>query len=204
MFGGRLGSSDTRIVTLTWNGTNTAYLGLDDRSTFNAMTPSLLQNLSRRLAAAFAFTRIRALVLQGIGPHFCTGGRYVRSSSSLPPWWIKARGTCSTGYLLNQIRNASIFTISMLHGSSIGGGLLLGLATEYRLATPSSIFRLGVAPYGLSPVVMATAILPKLVGQSLSARMYVEDLQLDAHNAMESGIVSSLSPSIHRARTHAS
>jgi enoyl-CoA hydratase/carnithine racemase len=36
---------------------------------------------------------------------------------------------------------------------------------------------------------MATAVLPKLVGHSLAMRMYVEDLSLDAHNAIASGIV---------------
>ncbi|EGB04273.1 hypothetical protein AURANDRAFT_67305 [Aureococcus anophagefferens] len=133
--------SDPETVTLMWNNMTTALLELDDPSTFNAMTPSLLENLGRYLTAAFAFTSIRALVLQASGPHFCTGGRYNKNASSLPPWWIKAQG-----------------------GSSIGGGLLLALATDYRVATRSAIFRLGVAPYGLSPVVMATTVLPEIVG----------------------------------------
>ena len=50
--------TDTKLVTLTWNGTSTASLELDDGSTFNAMTPSLLENLGRFLAAAFASTDI--------------------------------------------------------------------------------------------------------------------------------------------------
>ena len=50
--------TDTKLVTLTWNDTNTASLELDDPSTFNAMTPSLLENLGRCLAAAFASTEI--------------------------------------------------------------------------------------------------------------------------------------------------
>ena len=56
MFGGmKLASgTDTKLVTLMWNGTNTALLELDDSSTFNAMTPSLLENLGGCLAAAFA------------------------------------------------------------------------------------------------------------------------------------------------------
>ena len=95
-----------------------------------------------------------------------------------------------SGYLFDRIRSASIFSISVLQGSVIGGGLLLGLATDHRIATPSAIFRLGVAPYGLSPVVMATAVLPKLVGPSLATRMYTEDLSLNAHNAMASDISS--------------
>ena len=60
MFSGMNLASDTdaKLVTLAWNGTNTASLELDDPSTFNAMTPSLLENLGRCLAAAFASTEI--------------------------------------------------------------------------------------------------------------------------------------------------
>ena len=50
--------TDTKLVTLTWNGTNTALLELDDPSTLNAMTSSLLENLGRCLAAAFASTEV--------------------------------------------------------------------------------------------------------------------------------------------------
>jgi len=60
MFGGmKLNSdTDTKLVTLTWNDTNMASLELDDPFTFNAMTSSLLENLGRCLAAAFAFTKM--------------------------------------------------------------------------------------------------------------------------------------------------
>ena len=106
----------------------------------------------------------RALVLRGAGPHFCTGGRYDKKASPSLPWWVKNQGIYGSGLLLNQIRGASIYSISVLHGSSIGGGLLLGLASDHRLATSSATFRLSVAPYGLSPVVMATVVLPQLSG----------------------------------------
>ena len=69
-------------------------------------------------------------------------------------------------------------SVSVLHGSLIGGGLLLGVTADHRVATKNAVFRLGVAPYGLSPVVMATKILPMLLGGRLSTRMYVEDISI--------------------------
>ena len=88
----------------------------------------------------------------------------------------------------------------MLHGSSIGGGLLLGLTADYRVATENATFRLGVAPYGLSPVVMATEVLPMLVGWPYSTRMYVEDLVLDAREALGAGVSSHVRPDSETAR----
>ena len=141
---------------------------LDDPYTLNAMTPGLLQKLAARLSFAFAARSIRALVVQGAGPHFCTGGRYDKKASTYSPWWMKARGPYGSGYVLDQIRSASILSVSVLHGSSIGGGLLLGLSADHRVSTTGAVFRLGVAPYGLSPVVMATRVLPMLLGSRFS------------------------------------
>ena len=93
-------------------------------------------------------------------------------------------------------------SISVLHGASIGGGLLLGLAADHRVATTSASFRLGVTPYGLSPVVMATKVLPTLLGRSFSTKMYVEDISIDAECAVASGIVGSVSPGTQAARRY--
>ena len=94
--------------------------------------------------------------------------------------------------------------VSVLHGSSIGGGFLLGLAADHRVATTNAVFRLGVAPYGLSPVVMATRALPMLFGSRLSTRMYVEDISADILFAVRSGIVNRSLPDAPAARNIAS
>ena len=153
---------------MKWKGHNIASLELCDLSTFKAMTPGLLQNLAISLQIVTASKSVRALVIQAAGPHFCTGGRYDRKASPSSLWWVKAQGLHGSGHLINEIRSVSMHSISVFHGSSIGGGLLLGLACDHRLATASAVFRLGVAPYGLSPVLMATTVLPDLVGQNFA------------------------------------
>ena len=167
------------------------------------MTPGLLQKLAARLSFAFAARSVRALVLQGAGPHFCTGGRYDKQASTHPSWWAKAHGLCGSGCLLDRIRSASILSVSVLHGSSIGGGLLLGLVADHRAATSSAVFRLGVASYGLSPVVMATKVLPMLFGSRFSTRTYVEDLIVDVRCAVASNVVCRSFSNVRAARQHA-
>lgn len=141
---------------------------LDDLSTFNAMTPALLYDMATLLSSIFAFKAVRALVLQAAGPHFCTGGRYDKRAVRSPLWWLKARGIYSFGYTLDRFRSTSVLSISLLHGSSIGGGLVLGLAADHRVVTQDAVFRLGVVTYGLSPIVMATRALPALFGSRFS------------------------------------
>lgn len=132
------------------------------------MTFTLLQDLQACLRAAFTSVNTRILVLQAAGPHFCTGARYHSRASTVPLWWVRAQDTYSKGLLLDQLRSVSISTVSLLQGASVGGGLILGLAADLRMATRSASFRLGVAPHSLSPVMMATGVLPNLVGYHFS------------------------------------
>ena len=197
-----IGSST--VVTLAWDGRGQAALiELDDPRTLNALTDELVRSLAEKVSFALASRTVRALVLQASGPHFCTGGRYEKKqlTQAPPPWWLKARDICGTGYVFDRVRTASVLSFSVLHGSSIGGGLLLGLAADHRVATKHAAFRLGVAPYGLSPVVMATKVLQLLVGGSYATRMYVEDLMVDSKLATESDVAHYLFTDSRTARS---
>lgn len=197
----RIGPSTT--VTLAWdNGGRAALIELDDPRTLNALTDELVRALAEKVSSASASRTVRALVLRAAGPHFCTGGRYEKKQLTRTPlsWWLGARGICGTGRVFDRIRTAPVLSFSILHGSSIGGGLLLGLAADHRVATRNATFRLGVAPYGLSPVVMATKVLPMLVGGAYASRMYVEDLGVDREDVIESGVAEYPLPDAWTAR----
>ena len=150
-------------------------LELNDPSTLNAMTPELLLGLSFSVRAALLHESARGLVLQAAGPHFCTGGRYDAASQGKVPQWVHG-----SGLVLDRIRTAPLRSTSVLHGASIGGGLLLGLAADRRVCTPRAVLRLGVAPHGLSPIVRATDAIPRTVGYGVAAQMYLADHELDA------------------------
>ena len=72
------------------------------------------------------------------------------------------------------------------------------------MATTDAALRLGVAPYGLSPVVMATRVLPMLLGSRFSTRSYVEDITLDARCAVAAKVVCRSLPHPQAAREYAS
>ena len=82
----------------------------------------------------------------------------------------------------------------------MGGGLLLGLASDHLLATESATFRLGVAPHGLSPVVMATVVLPQLMGRAFASRMYMDDFSMDVKHATATGLVDGVALDSQAAR----
>jgi enoyl-CoA hydratase/carnithine racemase len=173
-------------------------LELNDPSTLNAMTPELLLGLSFSVRAALLHESARGLVLQAAGPHFCTGGRYDAASQGKVPQWVHG-----SGLVLDRIRTAPLRSTSVLHGASIGGGLLLGLAADRRVCTPRAVLRLGVAPHGLSPIVRATDAVPRTVGFGVAAQMYLADHELDAQQALASGCVHRISSDAAAARRFA-
>ena len=111
------------------------------------MSASLLAGLARRVREASASTA-RAVVLQASGPHFCTGGRYAGKPGAAP-WWLKARGVYGPSVVLDAFRRLPLASTTVCHGTSVGGGFLLGIAADLRVSTVSARFRLGVSPHGL-------------------------------------------------------
>ena len=107
------------------------------------------------------------------------------------------------GLILDRIRTLPVRSSAVLQGTSIGGGLLLGLAADHRVSTINASFRLGVAPYGLSPVLMATAVLPLIVGSSFATQLYLEDTRVTAGEALAAGGTHRVLADISSARRYA-
>ena len=183
------------VVDLSWADAGIATMELNDAMTLNAMTPELLLGLSFWLRSVLACDSARGVVLQAVGPHFCTGGRYDAASQGKVPQWIHG-----SGLVLDRLRSSSLRSMSVLHGASIGGGLMLGLVGDRRVCTGGAVFRLGVAPHGLSPIVLATRELPRLTGSGVAAQMYLEDARLDAREALVSGLAHRVSCDVGAAR----
>ena len=131
------GPGEATRVNLKWDDNCAATIELNDQSTLNAMTRELMRNLADSLSLAMAARTLRSFILCAAGPHFCTGGRYERNklTQSRSNWWLQTRGICGSGHILDSIRAATVLSFSVLNGSSIGGGLMLGLAADLRLAT---------------------------------------------------------------------
>ncbi|MGA2933008.1 MAG: enoyl-CoA hydratase-related protein [Acidimicrobiales bacterium] len=146
-------------------------LTLDSPSNRNALSSRLLEELEQALRDATSDPEVRAIVLTGSGPVFCSGAdlseRGVAAPSRMPD-------------ILTGIVESPVPVIARVNGHARAGGLGLVAASDLAAAVEGSTFafsevRVGVAPAMImvpalrvvEPRFLATAT---LTGESFTAR----------------------------------
>jgi enoyl-CoA hydratase/carnithine racemase len=112
---------------------------------------------------------VRAVVLHGEGPSFCSGldvaGVMAAQPDSdalmaplrepVPNWFQRAA---------HRWLEVPVPVIAAIHGHCLGGGLQIALATDIRFATPDARLSVLEVKWGLIPDMAITRTLPRLVG----------------------------------------
>lgn len=97
------------------------------------------------------------------------------------------REDSASGY--DALANTPLPVIAAINGYCYGGGALLAISCDIRLAVDTATFRLPGAEYGL---VVGAAALPRLVGVSKAKEWIYTARKFDAVEAQAAGLVSSL------------
>ena len=151
---------------------------------FNATLNHLLGDAVRRADTEGA----KVIVLTGAGDKaFCAGGDMlemsgVEDASELPPPGERTTGT-------TELERTPLPVIAAINGFCYGGGARLAISCDIRLASETATFRLPGAEYGL---VVAAASLPRLVGAARAKDWIFTARTVDAREAREAGLVTSL------------
>jgi enoyl-CoA hydratase/carnithine racemase len=145
----------------------------------NALSEELVAWLSEQVADAYTDENIHTLVLSGQGRHFCTGFDLstvpTSSDGDLLARFVRIE------MLLSSLWNAPFRTIALATGRVWGAGADLFAICDFRVASPSSLFRFPGAAFGL---VLGTRRLALRIGPDLARRCISEGLTLDADQAL--------------------
>ena len=176
---------------------------LNDPVGFNWESPELMADLVMRLQQVrergTRLVESEAMVLQGAGPHFCTGGG--RPDGSIPDserdrgpssWW---RFPTSNQIAL-MLRELPVPTICAVHGKLIGGGVALALAADLIVSADGATFSFGNLPRGMNPLFMLSRSMSLTVGQGMAEQLYLEDPVLTANEAFAAGLVSEIAGNV--------
>ena len=134
---------------------------------------------------------VRAVVVTGEGPAFCSGGdtSWIVSEPDATVDALRTRMVAFYRAWLS-IRSLEVPTIAAVNGAAIGAGLCLALACDIRYAARSA--RLG-APFvrlGMHPGMAATWLLPEAVGLAAARDLLLTGRTVDADEALRLGLVS--------------
>jgi enoyl-CoA hydratase len=162
---------------------------VDRQDKLNALNRQVLEELRNAFEAARNDRDIRAVVFTGAGPRAFIAGADIAEIRQLD----KAGGEAMArqGHRLSlDIQNLGKPVIAAVNGFALGGGCELALACSIRIASDNAMLGLPEITLGLMPGFGGTQRLARLVGRGLALEMILTGKPVDAHRALELGLVS--------------
>ncbi len=172
---------------------------LDRPDRFNALTFDVYRELSDLFAVidrrSLAPEGARALLIQGEGKAFCSGGDvediitrlFARDMEGL------LRFTRMTGELIHSIRRCKLPVVASIKRVAAGAGAVIALACDLRVMGKHSFFAFLFPQVGLSGADMgASWLLPRVVGLGHASEILLLGGRVPAERCLQIGLASRL------------
>lgn len=164
----------------------------------NALSRQLVNDLRGFFGALAEDRETRVVVLRGAGRAFCAGldlkegGAGADDAGSVSGG---LRGQRHISELALMMRRLPQVFVACVHGPACGGGFMLALASDLRIAGASARMNAAFIKLGLSGCdVGVSYLLPRLVGASVAAELILTGRFIHAERARELGLVSTVVP----------
>ena len=138
---------------------------------------------------------VRAVVLSGDGPSFCSGLDFPSMMSE--PSRMEEIFTRRDGDRANLAQRVTydwqrlpMPVIAALHGNCIGGGAQLALGPDIRVAAPDTRISILEVKYGLVPDMGLTQTLVTLVGLDIAKELTFTGRFVEAEEALRLGLIT--------------
>lgn len=155
----------------------------------NALSPRALEELVAAAADLSDRAAVRAVVVAGEGPAFCSG-------FDLTDWPERpddnlARRLGELGAAMaSAIERMRPVTVAALHGPVVGGGLVLALACDLRVAEASTAFSIPEVDLGIPLAWSGVPLLLREVGPALAKELILTGRVVGAEEARGAGLVN--------------
>ena len=153
----------------------------------NIVDAAMIDALSAALDSHIAESRLMAVVLDADGPNFSFGASV---EEHLPAQCAGMLDKLNA--LLARMLDCPVPIIAAVKGHCLGGGLELACAAGRIVAAPGA--KLGQPEISLAVIApAASCLLPERIGQSQAEALLLSGNSVDAHAALEMGLVDDIS-----------
>jgi 2-(1,2-epoxy-1,2-dihydrophenyl)acetyl-CoA isomerase len=169
-----------------------AVLQFTRAESMNSFDPKVLRHLRGIFRQLFEDDEVRAIVLTGSGRAFSSGADVrafeegIRTHTSTQ-WVLDA--TAELHPLLLDLQASDKVFVAAVNGVAAGGGLGLALVADARIAGPDARFAASYFRMGLSPDGGSTWLLPRLIGEQRTRRLFFDNEVMGAEEALRTGLV---------------
>ena len=147
----------------------------------NALGAAVRQGLVAAIEEAEKDDAIRAVVIRCEGQTFFAGADITEfGKPPVMPWLPQ---------VVDIIENCSKPVVAAIHGTALGGGLEVALASHYRIAVPDAKFGVPEVKLGLLPGAGGTQRLPRVAGVQKALEMVTSGAMISAREAHAVGLV---------------
>src|SRR5438067_1260889 len=150
----------------------------------NALDLPLRIELGDTLEEAIADTEVRAIVLTGAGPAFCSGGDIATMVDPMTPEQIHER-TELAQRVVRAIWAGDKPVLAAVEGAAYGAGLSLALACDRVIAASDARFGAGFTRIGLAGDMGISATLPERLGPARAKQFLLMAQQVNATQALQ-------------------
>ncbi|GAB0104195.1 hypothetical protein JMUB6875_31690 [Nocardia sp. JMUB6875] len=183
-------------VALDFTG-DRAYVTLNRPDKHNALTLETLRALVRTAKAIDRRPAVRAVILSGRGPSFCSGLDITGTAkdpvgivrSFVPPPWRRTNVFQEACWAWRRL---PVPVIAAIHGRCYGGGLQLALAADFRIGTPDGEYAVLEGKWGLIPDMSGSVTLSRLIGIDQARRLTMTAEVISGFRAQEIGLITQI------------
>ena len=177
---------------------NVDYVTLNRPNFLNALDDELTDNLGCYFDGLVRSTKIRVVVLRGAGRAFCSG---LDLTSNLAQNFVEGGPVEKLDVqrrlrnIISAMRRCPQPIIAALHGVAAGGGFMLALASDIRIAVEGTRFNAAFMKIGVGGAdIGASYLLPRLIGAGPSTELLLTGRMITADRALQLGILSEVMP----------
>ena len=161
----------------------------------NALDWEMFLALNRATDELAQTRGLRAVVLSGEGPSFCSGldfPSFMGGEVGIEEMFARRDGDAAniaqrTTYDWQRL---PVPVIASLHGACFGGGLQIALGADIRIAAPDTRMSVMEIVYGLIPDMGITRTLPRLVASDAAKELTFTGRIVEAEEALRLGLVT--------------
>lgn len=159
----------------------------------NALDLAMFEAISAAIERLGGEPGVRAVVLHGEGPSFCSGLDFPSFLSAGRPIdeLLQPRDGSDGNraqHLARGWQELPMPVIAAVHGSCIGGGAQIALGADVRIVAPSARISIREAAWGLIPDMGITRSLPRLVRFDIAKELLLTARFVDGAEAVDIGL----------------